>query len=84
MDTSRAISPTLETDPALNFSNWYQSVKIAATGILSDEYGYGLLHLVVTPAVFAALPGNVDAAGADDDADDYCYDGDDYIWWWLW
>jgi hypothetical protein len=51
------ISPTLEHDAAGNFAKWLKSVKQTAASMLVDEYPpYGLLHLVVQPIIFAALP----------------------------
>lgn len=41
-----------------NFPDWKASVIAFAGSIMADEYLYGLVHLVLTPAQFNALPNN--------------------------
>lgn len=44
-----------------NYPDWKASVISFAGSIMADEYLYGLVHLVLTPAQFNALPNNYPA-----------------------
>ena len=57
----KPISPSIDIDPAKNFPPWAKSVKRTASSMLADEYPpYGMLHLVMSPAGYAALPDVID------------------------
>jgi len=57
MSTSQ-ILPTLIHHPTRVFSQWYNSVSAFAASIGTADFTYGMVHLVISPQAWAALPGN--------------------------
>jgi hypothetical protein len=57
MSTSQ-IFPTLIHHPTRVFSQWYSSVSAFAASIGTADFTYGMVHLVISPQAWAALPGN--------------------------
>ena len=57
MSTS-SIFPSLSLHPSRVFSQWYSSVSAFAASIGTADFRYGLVHLVISPQAWAALPGN--------------------------
>lgn len=56
--SASSILPTLISHPTRVFSQWYSSVSAFAACIGTADFTYGLVHLVISPQAWAALPGN--------------------------
>lgn len=51
-----ATLPRLDKDAHQTYSQWWRILRLICSGVLTEYYYYGALHLILSAAEFAALP----------------------------